>query len=74
MILMMKTMIPMMAINAQNPPAMIPANKATIPAQMNSHSATINAQNRIRIPQPTGEHKQIRVKINNAINTFFISV
>lgn len=67
-------MIPIMAINAQNPPAMIPENKATMPPQIKLHKATTNAQNKIRIPQPTGEHRQISVKINNANNNFFISV
>lgn len=71
---MIKTIIPMMAINAQKPPAIMPANKATIPAQMNSNTATTNAQNKIKIPQPTGEHKQTKVKINNTNNNFFISV
>ena len=63
-----------MAINAQNPPAIMPANKATIPAQINSNNATTNAQNKIRIPQPTGENKQIMQKIKIANNNFFISV
>lgn len=74
MILIMKTIIAIIAITAQNPPAIIDANNAATPAQMNSHTATTNAQNKIKIPQPTGEHKQIRVKITNANNIFFISV
>ena len=64
----------MTASNAQKPPAITPANKATMPAQINSTTAIINPQTKARIHQPMGNSKQISEPINNASNNFFISV
>ena len=69
---MINTRIPMIASNAQKPPAITPANKATIPAQINSITAIIKPQTKARIHQPIGNSKHISEPTNNAINNFFI--
>lgn len=70
----MKTMILMMAINAQKPPAITPANKATMPAQMNSTTAMMKPQTKAKIHHPIGKHMQINEKISKPIKNFFIAV
>lgn len=74
MILTINTMIPIMAINAQMPPAITPVNNAKIPAQINSQTAIMNPQTKAKIHHPIGKHMQIKEPTSKAINNFFISV
>lgn len=59
---------------AQNPPVIIAANIAAIPAKINLNIAIIKAPTNIKISHPAGKSKQSNKIHNKIIKKFFICV